>query len=172
MKKIFSGGRFVLALFGGCLFVGLMCLGPVENNSSTVALSILSTALSILAGILLTIIAVVGNPRNLYLGSWRIANMHKRQICRVLTRSAMLFSLYILVITLAFGSILIEAYVPFVVGIEWAKHIALSVGSVALLWSFSLPWIIRKVQLERLDDEVQKRRNQGQEISDSEREPA
>ena len=46
--------------------------------------------------------------------------------------------------------------------VSWIKHVALSAGSVALLWSFSLPSIIRKAQLERLDREVERRKQRSQ----------
>ena len=41
------------------------------------------------------------------------------------------------------------------------KQIALGAGTMALVWSFALPAAIRKAQLARLDDEVEKRRAAG-----------
>jgi len=153
-------GRIAFGLAGVGLLVGLLYLGPPEKDTSDTALTILATALSILAGILLAIITMLGDPRSLYAGSWRVASAHRRQIRRALDRSAMLFCLYLIVIALAFGAMLLEAYVPSLVGVKWVKHAAVSAGGVALLWSFSLPWIIRRAQLARLDDEVERRRKE------------
>ena len=159
-------GRFALAIAGLGLLAALLYLGPSANGSSDTALRMLATALSILAGILLAIIAMLGDPRSLYPGSWRIASAHRRQIRHALNRAAMLFWLYLAVIALAFGATLLEAYAPSLIDSRWMKHCALSLGSVALLWSFSLPWVIRKAQLARLDDEVERRRKQARSVSD------
>ena len=123
------------------------------------ALRILATALSVIAGILLAIITMMGDPRSLYPGSWRVASAHRREIRYALTRAAMLFWLYLSIIAVAFAATVLESYTPpTLIDVRWVKHVALSVGSVALLWSFSLPWIIRKAQLARLDDEVENRK--------------
>lgn len=159
-------GRFALGVAGVGLLAALLYLGPSASNTGDTALRILATALSILAGILLAIIAMLGDPRSLYPGSWRVASAHRRQIRHALNRSAMLFWLYLAVIALAFGATLIESYAPSAIDPRWVKHFALSLGSVALLWSFSLPWVIRKAQLERLDDEVERRRKQTRSTSD------
>ena len=159
-------GRVVLGLVGVGLFVALLYVGPSAKGTSDTALTILATALSILAGILLAIITMLGDPRSLYPGSWRVASGHRRQIRHALNRAAMLFWVYLAVIALAFGSTLLEAYAPSVVDARWVKHVALSLGSMALLWSFSLPWVIRRAQLERLDDEVERRRKLARAPSD------
>lgn len=159
-------GRVVLGLVGVGLFVALLYVGPSAKATSDTALTILATALSILAGILLAIITMLGDPRSLYPGSWRVASGHRRQIRHALTRAAILFWVYLAVIALAFGSTLLEAYAPSAIDVRWVKHVALSMGSVALLWSFSLPWVIRRAQLARLDDEVERRRQQARSPSD------
>ena len=160
-------GRIALGLAGVGLLVALLYVGPSATATSDTALTILATALSILAGILLAIITMLGDPRSLYPGSWRVASGHRRQIRHALNRAAMLFWVYLAVVALAFGATLLEAYAPSAIDVRWVKHVALSLGSVALLWSFSLPSVIRKAQLERLDDEVERRRQQARSASDA-----
>ena len=154
--------RIGLGIGGLALLVFLISIGPSSTDgNSNWALGILATALSILAGILLAVITMLGDPRYLYSGSWRVASAHRRQIRRALNRFVLLFWLYLTVIALALATALLEAYMPSSIGanwLGWAKHIALSVGCVALLWSFSLPATIRKAQLVRLDREVEKRK--------------
>ena len=165
MNKRPAWGRLALGIAGVMLLAYLLYLGPAAHPTSDVALTILATALSILAGILLAIITMLGNPRNLYPGSWRVASAHRRQIRYALNRSAILFSMYLSVIATAFGAHLIEAYAGPAIDVRWVKHIALSVGGMALLWSFSLPWVIREAQLARLDDEVENRKRRRRESS-------
>lgn len=167
MNKGPAWGRLALGVAGVMLLAYLLYLGPADHPTSDVALIILGTALSILAGILLAIITMLGNPRSLYPGSWRVASAHRREIRYALNRSAMLFSIYLSVIATAFGAHLIEAYAGPEVDVRWVKHIALSVGSMALLWSFSLPWVIREAQLVRLDDEVESRKRRTRESSNN-----
>lgn len=160
MSSQIEWGRVVLGVAGLLLFAYLLSFGPLAEGASDLALRILSLALSILAGILLAIMTMLGDPRILYPGSWRVASAHQRQIRRALDRSVWLFRVYLLVIALAFAGVLLEAYVPVMLdgdSVRWVKHIALSLGSVALLWSFSLPAAIRKAQLARLDEEVERR---------------
>ena len=67
--------------------------------------------------------------------------------------------IYFLVISFVVAAALTEGYVTKAFGpacVSWLKHIALSMGSVALFWSFTLPFVIRKTQLERLDEDVKK----------------
>lgn len=158
--------RIGLGLAGALLLAGLLWIGPPSTvEKSDWALRMLATALSILAGILLAVITLLGDPRSLYPGSWRVASAHRRQIRRALNRFAMLFWLYLGVIALALTTTMLEAYETTALGVcwvGWVKHIALSIGVVALLWSFSLPSTIRTAQLARLDREVEKRKEDGQ----------
>ena len=158
-------GRIALGVAGVLLLAVLLYVGPAATGEkSDWALGILATALSILAGILIAVITMLGDPRRLYPGNWRIASAHRREIGQALNRFAMLFWLYLAVIALALIAAMLEGYVPRAFDVDWViwvKHVAISIGCVALLWSFSLPAIIRKAQLTRLSEEVEKRRRQG-----------
>ena len=164
-------GRIGLGLLGIVVFAVLIYIGPASTSGkSDWALRILATALSILAGILLAVITLLGDPRGLYLGNWRVANSHRRDIRHTLNRFMLLFWLYLLVIALALLTALLDAYEPNAETekwLSWVKHIALSGGCVALLWSFSLPMTIRNAQLGRLDREVEERRKDASASSDA-----
>ena len=120
----------------------------------------LANALSILAGFLIAVIVMLGDPRSLYRGNWRIASAHQREIRHALNRAALLFCIYLVVIAFIFAASLLEAYTSATICSRWMKHIALSAGGTALFWSFALPLVIRKAQLNRLDEEVQDRKRQ------------
>lgn len=157
-------GRIGLGLLGLIVLAVLIYMGPASApGKSDWALRMLATALSILAGILLAVITLLGDPGGLYLGNWRVASAHRRDIQRTLNRFMLLFWVYLLVIALALVTAIFEAYEPTAgteTWVRWVKHIALSGGCVALLWSFSLPVTIRNAQLGRLDREVEGRRRE------------
>ena len=158
--------RIGFGLAGALLLAAFLYVGPSSTEGkSDWALGILATALSILAGILLAVITLLGDPRSLYPGSWRVASAHRRQIRNALNRFALLFWLYLGVIALVLATAVLEAYETDALDacwVVWMKHVALSVGSVALLWSFSLPATIRKAQLARLDREIEERKERAQ----------
>ena len=151
---------FILA--GVALFlVLLLYIGPPPTGqNSDPALRMLANALSILAGFLIAVIVILGDPRSLYRGNWRIASAHQREIRRALNRTALLFYTYLVVIVCIFAASFLEAYTSATVCSRWMKHIALSAGGTALFWSFALPFVIRKAQLNRLDEEVEDRKRQ------------
>lgn len=161
MNARFAWGRIAFILAGFVLFVVLLCFGPPPaGQSSDFALRMLANALSILAGFLIAVIVMLGDPRSLYRGNWRIASAHRREIRRALNRTAYLFCAYLAVIAFVFVASLLDTYALTVIDPRWMKHIALSAGGTVLLWSFALPLVILKAQLSRLDEEVEDRKQQ------------
>lgn len=168
MNRRLAWGRIAFILAGVGLFVVLLRLGPPPaGQNSDFALRILANALSILAGFLIAVIVMLGDPRSLYRGSWRIASAHRREIRRALNRTAYLFCAYLAVIALVFVASLLDAYALAaidprlaIIDPRWMKHIALSSGVMVLFWSFALPLVILKAQLDRLDEEVEDRKQQ------------
>ena len=76
-------GRIGLGLLGLVVLAVLIYMGPAPTpGKSDWALRMLATALSILAGILLAVITLLGDPGGLYLGNWRVARSHRRDIQR------------------------------------------------------------------------------------------
>ncbi len=161
MNWRFAWGRITFIIAGVVLFVALLLFGPPPaGQNSDFALRMLANALSILAGFLIAVIVMLGDPRSLYRGNWRIASAHQREIRHALNRAALLFCIYLVVIAFIFAASLLEAYTSATICSRWMKHIALSAGGTALFWSFALPLMIRKAQLNRLDEEVQDRKRQ------------
>ena len=158
MNRKVDYGRIGFLLAGIAAGGATMCFGGPLTAGNTEALRILVTVFSILAGILIAVIAMLGDPRALYRGSWRIASAHRREIRRVLRRYKLLFYVYLVVITLSFAAALFGKTSSAVCVARWFERFALSLGAVALVWSFGLPAAIMKAQMERLDEEVSKRR--------------
>ena len=123
------------------------------------ALKILVTAFSILAGILIAIITAFGDAQQLLEGSWRKASAHRRYKINNIDRCVILFYVYLIVIALAFVSALLSKMSSEVAITHWVERITLSAGVSALFWSFGLPVTIRRMQKDRLDREVNQKRN-------------
>ena len=163
MKPLADWRRLALILGGIVPAAFLLWLGPAFSEGATSAtLGILATVFAILAGFLMAVITMLGDPRSVFVGSWRTASAHRRQIRNALKRFIMLFYAYLITIFAAFGAALFEAYAPGSICASWARHIALSLGSATLVWSFSLPIVIFKTQMNRLDEEVEERRSSSQ----------
>jgi len=118
-------------------------------------------AFSILSGILIAIITTLGEPRDLrHDKNWRVASAHKRLKTRSMYRCTVLFYVYLIVISSVFVAALLDSIMSPGSGIaRWAERFSLSAGSSALFWSFGLPSSIRKIQDERLEIEVSRKRN-------------
>ena len=158
MNWSISYSRMVFILVGLALGVATFCLSqPLTGNVE--ALRILVTVFSILAAILIAVITMLGDPKTLYKGSWRVASAHRRQIHKGLMRYTILFYIYLAVVTLAFIATLLARVTSDEEIIRLVERIAFSTGVAALFWSFGLPTAIIQVQKDRLDEEVERRRN-------------
>ena len=162
MKKLAI--RRLLLLMGTAL-VPIVCLTwagtpPVGAETAT-ALRIMTTIIAILAGFLMGVITMLGDPRGLFRWSWRIASAHRREIEGSLVRLLFFLYTYLVAISVAFAAALFNVYAPQSDCTATAHHIALIAGAITLLWSFGLPAVLFRVQRERLADEVEYREDLG-----------
>ena len=162
MKTEVAWGRVALLAIGLSAIMGLFALGPLPVAASASAVTVLATVLSILAGFLIAIITMLGDPRSLLAGSWRIASVHRREVRRSLNLFSWLFYFYLVAITAAFVASLVEGSVPEPAH-RWIEHVALCLGAGALVFSFGLPVAVRREQMRRLDEEVESRRKANRE---------
>ena len=135
---------------------------PPVGTETTTALRIMTTIIAILAGFLMGVITMLGDPRGIFRGNWRIASAHGREIKGSLVRLLIFLYMYLVAISVAFAAALFDAYAPSSYCTAVAHHIALIAGTVTLLWSFGLPAVLFRVQQERLADEVEYRKEQDQ----------
>lgn len=159
MRKQDTDLKRILFILIGLLVGGVTFWfgGPLTSGNID-ALIILVMAFSILAGILIAIITAFGDAQDLLEGSWRIASIHRRDKVNNIDRCVILFYVYLVVITLAFVSALLNTMISEVPIAHWVERFTLSVGVSALFWSFGLPVTIRRIQKDRLDQEVKQRR--------------
>ena len=158
-KRDIAYGRIIFILVGLLLGGVILWFGGPLTAGNIDALQILVMAFSILVGILIAIITAFGEPRDLHAGSWRIASAHRRFKLRNIDRCVILFYVYLVVICLAFASALLNRIASEVAIVHWVERFTLSAGVTALFWSFGLPEAIRGMQKDRLDREVDRRRD-------------
>ena len=149
-----------LALIASGLAVGLTVLvyGHDLTDGNAAALRLQVMIFSILTGFLAGAIALMGDPKLLYSGGWRVASAHRRAIGQALHRYLLLFYAYLLVLLLSLAAELCRDLVTEVPLLLWIERASFSLGTAALWWSAGLPTRLLRVQMDALDDEVQRRR--------------
>ena len=112
---------------------------------------------SILAASLFAIVSIVGDPGMLLPGTWRASWEQAKDVQLRLMRLTYLFVLYLIVLALLVASEVIEAK-----GLEaWylVHDIFGYLSLVAFILSMWLPFEIKNIQIERLRQEIDARRN-------------
>ena len=131
----------------------------VHGNAD--AVNILVTLYSILAGVLIAVITIIGDPVFLVGGkSWRYSEIKRKDIITQLRNKRLLFFLYLITLVL----ILITKIFPATCVTEWSERGYLFLSFYGLYYSFRLPSTIMKAQEEKLDQFIEHRRNEKQPI--------
>lgn len=130
----------------------------IHNNEQ--ALNVIVTVFSVLAGFLVAIIAVVGDPALLPPGSWRAAEQERDKLNDRLVRHKWLFLLYLITLALIFISLLFKSAAQCESLVLWVERTYLFFGSLSFTLSLTLPSSLMKVQRERIDAVIEHRRSQ------------
>lgn len=156
MKKI------IYILF--CLIIGIICgyfWAPfIKQNDN--ANQILVTLFTVLAGFLVAIITIIGDPTNIPGSSWRQAENIREKIENRLIRQAWLFAIYLIVVGLIFLSSLFEKAASHSAAAALVRYINatyLGLAVFAFLLSLALPKVLMDIQRGRVDAEIEKRRS-------------
>lgn len=125
-------------------------------HGNEAAINVIVTVFSILAGFLVAIIAVVGDPALLPPGSWRSAEIERVRLDRRLIRHRTLFMAYLLTLGLVFLSLLAsKSYSLFNI---WLERVYLFLGMLAFVYSLRLPGVLIDAQRERINSIIENRR--------------
>lgn len=127
----------------------------LNNSSDTIGL--IATIFSILAGVLITIISVLGDPSMLIDPSWRQNYLAAQETQRRLHRKTDVFILYVLLLASALVFHLVpdeksEAYAPF-------QAATFFLTCMSFLFSLQLPYDLMGIQKERMRRAVQQKKN-------------
>jgi hypothetical protein len=143
-----------------CAGVGAYFGQPLAHENADVTL-IIVTVTTVFAGFLVAIITILGDPAMIPDGSWRIAETRRDNIEGRLITHIWLFVFYLVTIGLLFvGALLKEApdsSVPLAWKV-WIERLYLFFGIASFLFTFGLPMALWKVQLARIDAEIERRR--------------
>lgn len=150
IKKI----RYAIFVFL-CGVIGSFFAKPlIEGNQD--AINVIVTIFSILAGFLVAIITVIGDPRSLPTGGWQIARFGSDLTYNRLTRQKWLFYVYLITLALIFTSMLLKSNFKYVN--EIIEYIYLFFSIIAFILSFRLPSMLMDLQKERIEQEISERR--------------
>jgi hypothetical protein len=114
---------------------------------------------SILAASLFATISILGDPGNLVRGGWRTAWEQAKVVQIRLLRLTYLFVLYLIVLGLLVFSEIVEAKKITELYIVHDAFAWLSIA--AFLCSLWLPFEMKDIQIERLEQEISNRKNPG-----------
>ena len=148
-----------------------MLFQPFLNQES---LDVLVSIYSILAGFLIGVIALIGDPSSLPSGSWRIAEGAVGNIFRKLRSTKYLLQVYMLMLFFVFLYKLIASpeaievikslsykvdFLPYFCRIKiFMEKIILFLSFIAFFYSFALPNHLFNIQKKRVEQEIESRR--------------
>lgn len=122
------------------------------------AIGVIVNVFSILAGFLVTIMTLLGEP-SLFRGrSWRSEAVRRSNVYRRLVRHKWLFITYLSVLGLVFASTLITGKHPEHEAVIWLERIYLGLSALAFILSLVLPSRLMSLQLARFDELVDERK--------------
>ena len=151
---VFSIASGVLVgLFGNSFFSG--------NEDAT---QIIVTVFSILAGFLIAVMSLLGDP-SILPGSWRISVASKTKIETKLIRHKWLFYLYLLTLAVIFVSTLIKEELPQLNC--YLERVYFALATTAFLLSFRLPSSLMSVQMDRVEAVIGMRKKESSKLDRS-----
>ncbi|MFG9327317.1 hypothetical protein ACEP1W_15245 [Pseudomonas aeruginosa] len=156
MKKQLDWSRIRFFCYAAILSCeGAFLAKPLMLENSE-ALSVIVTAYSILAGFLVGIITMIGDPKSLPSGSWQVARLSSEIIYRRLKCHKFLFTAYLATIALIFLSILLKKNNSDIN--DFVEYIYLFLAIFCFLYSLKLPSTLMQLQEERIEEEIRARR--------------
>ncbi len=140
------------------------------------ALDVLVNIYSILAGFLIGVIALIGDPSSLPTGSWRVAESATRNTFRKLRSTKNLLNVYLITLFAIFSYKLLavpetlEVIKGLPLGLKAVPYLSclkdlveqaiLFLSFVAFSYSFTLPNSLFNIQKKRVEKEIENRREQ------------
>jgi hypothetical protein len=143
---------FAVAIAGG---VGAAKFGQPYIHDNDRAINVIVTAFSILAGFLVAIMTIVGDPAVFSRRSWQVHELMRPSMYNSLLRQRWLFMLYLGTLAAIFAESLIPKESAF---IPWLERLYLGMAVAAFVISFGLPNTLLRIQMARYDEALESRR--------------
>lgn len=122
------------------------------------ARNLIVTLFSILAGFLVAIMTLVGDPGSFANRSWRAHEQARDTIFARLARQKLLFYAYLLTLGLLFVSMVCGSSFPRVS--IWLERVYVGLASASFLLSLRLPSLLMQIQMDRHEDLIQQKRQE------------
>lgn len=159
-----NSGRIRRLTIRNWLFIGLSalvsaCLGYRYGSlleTSAAALAGIVSVFSILAGVLVAVISIIGDPSMLLTGNWRVGYVHAEQTQIRLARYAHLVFLYFLILVFVLAATIVKDNQ--IKEMDALFQILMGLTAFALILSLPLPYTLMAIQKERMREEVKGRR--------------
>jgi len=133
---------------------------PLVRDNSDATL-IIATVMTVFAGFLVAIIAILGDPSMTPKGSWHVAEMRHDRLVASVFRYTSLFYVYLISIALLFIGVLIakepECAISSFIKM-WVERLYVFFGVFSFLLTLGLPQALGKIQLARSEAEIEERR--------------
>lgn len=150
-------GRKVAAIIATMIVAAVFAWAfqPSYHDNAN-AIMLVATAFSVLAGFLITVLAITADERSLRGANWRQDVVYFQLIKRDLRRHRNMFYLYLAVLLLAFVGALDVHWLPsYQVVLE---RLLLFLAAFAMLWSFRIPGYLMRRHMDLLDARIKERR--------------
>jgi hypothetical protein len=156
MNSSIDWRKVAFMAFTTAFSLGFSKVGQPLIHGNQSAIDVIVTVFSILAGFLVAIIAIIGDPASMPKGSWRVAEAKMPSIEDKINKQRWLFTGYLVTLGLIFASLLAaKANAQISATLE---HIYLFLSSVAFIYSLKLPGFLSRIQRERVNEEIEARR--------------
>ena len=133
-------------------------LGQPLIHGNEHAQTLIATFFSILAGFLIAITTVLGDPSILARRTWRAGEISRGHVERELLRQKLLFVLYLMTLGLLMVAAVADDTAARLTKV--VEYIYLGLGTFAFLLSLGLLWSLMKIQLDRYDVLIRDKRRQ------------
>ena len=128
-------------------------------HGNDMAINVIVTVFSILAGFLVAIMTIMGDPGAFTGRSWRSHELNRGNIFSRLVRQKWMFVLYLVTLGLIFAASLIGNIKDTPVTlICWIERIYLGIAILAFILSLGLPSALMEIQISRHDQLIKARR--------------
>lgn len=125
---------------------------------SDAALQGIIDVFSILAGVLVAVMSIIGDPSMLLTGNWRLGQEHATEIQKKIARYAHLIFVYVLILIVVLIATIIKDNK--IADAEWFFQAVFAISTFGLLLSLPLPYTLMAIQKERMTEEIRRRKNQ------------
>lgn len=142
--RLFYFGISALAGVVGAVF------GQPLIHGNEVAINVIVTVFSILAGFLVAIMTMMGDPSAFVGHSWRANEQGRKNIFNQLVRQKWMFILYLVTLGLVLAASLFGNILPDLA--VWMERAYLGAAITAFMLSFGLPSALMKIQLAKHDE--------------------